>query len=93
MPVRIEPTPHPQTLGEFQRLDWTLRGGCSRCDLWDVPDVDIAAAVARHGAGYPTRQFMLDLHCEKCGDKMGLLPRSPEQREKEEVVMRGVLAR
>lgn len=83
---------YPQTLGEFIRLDWTMRGGCSRCDLWEVPDVDIATAAARLGADYPTGQFMLDLHCEKCGDKIGLLTRSPEQRAKDDAVMRRVLS-
>jgi hypothetical protein len=40
----------------------------------------MVTALARHGADYPTGQFMLEIHCRKCGDKIGLLAESPEDR-------------
>lgn len=74
------PNSHPQTLGEFVRLGWSMRWACSRCDMTDIRKADMAAAVARYGAGYPTSQFMRDMHCRKCGHKIGLLTESPEER-------------
>jgi len=36
--------------------------------------------LVRHGADYPTNKFMLEMLCRKCGDKIGLLAESPEDR-------------
>ena len=74
------PNGHPQTLGEFVRLDWSMRWSCNRCNLTDMHKADMATALERHGPNYPTNKFMLDLHCRKCGDKISLLTESPEDR-------------
>ena len=41
---------------------------------------DMATALKRHGPDYPTNKFMLEMHCRKCGNKIGLLAESPEDR-------------
>lgn len=73
------PNDHPQTLGEYVRLDWSMRWSCSACDP-TVQYMDMTAARDRHGADYPTDKFMLELHCSKCGHKIGLLTESPAER-------------
>jgi hypothetical protein len=57
-----------------------MRWSCDRCNLTDIRKADMVAAVARYGADYSTSQFMRDLHCRKCGRKIGLLTESPEER-------------
>jgi hypothetical protein len=79
-PRRRGPNEHPQTLGEFVRLDWSIRRSCVHCDLTDMRKADMVTALKRHGPHYPTSQFMLEMHCRKCGDKIGLLVESPEDR-------------
>ncbi len=74
------PNGHPQTLGEFVRLDWSIRWSCHRCNLTDMRKADMATALKRHGPNYPTNKFMLEMVCRKCGDKIGLLAESPEDR-------------
>lgn len=74
------PNDHPQTLGEFVGLDWSMRWSCTRCNLTDIRKADMATAMQRHGAGYSTSQFMREMHCRKCGSKIGLLTESPEDR-------------
>lgn len=74
------PDDHPQTLGEFVRLEWSMRWSCDKCDLTNVRYLDMEAVRDCFGPDYPTDKFMLDLHCEKCGRKIGLLTESPEER-------------
>ncbi len=74
------PNNHPQTLGEFVRLDWSMRWGCSHCDLTNVAKLDVEAALDHYGEYYSTSQFMRDLRCRKCDRKIGLLTESPEDR-------------
>jgi len=75
------PNSYPQTLGEYIRLDWGMRWSCTKCDLTNVRYLNMIAIRDRYGADYSTSQFMRDLHCTKCGRKIGLLTESPEERE------------
>jgi hypothetical protein len=40
------PNGHPQTLGEFVRLDWSIRWSCVRCNLTDMLKADMMTALA-----------------------------------------------
>jgi hypothetical protein len=77
--MRRGPNDRPKTLGDFVRLDWSMRWSCDRCDI-TVRYLDMEAARDRYGADYSLQRFMGDLHCEKCGTKIGLLTESPEDR-------------
>ena len=72
---------YPKTLGEFHRLGWIMRASCSRCDLTETWEVDFPAVIAQHGADYSTGELMLNLMCDHCGDKLGLLNMSPEEQK------------
>jgi hypothetical protein len=71
------PEKPPPTIGEFVAQGWKMRGGCYECfsinDWW----IDMAAEVAKFGAGKPLDDWMLAAMCPKCGKKLGLGWRSP----------------
>lgn len=89
---RRAPGSYPKTLGEFVRLGWTMLGGCSCMTGLDVKPLDMEAALQTFGPDYPTRQWMIDEKCPKCGIKLGLLDQSPEEVKASRAVMRAVMA-
>jgi hypothetical protein len=92
MSPRRGPSSYPKALGEFVRLGWTMRGGCSCSAGLGAAALDMEAAVRTFGADYPTRQWMIDEKCPKCGTKLGLLDMSPEEVQAGIEAMRAVMA-
>jgi hypothetical protein len=80
------PNDHPQTLGEFVRLDWSVRASCI-CSIAEQQLPDLPAALAIYGPHYPSSQFLSDMKCRRCGEKLGYLTQSPEDRERDRVLL------
>lgn len=71
----------PPTLGEFQAAGWIMQTLCTHCDGIDKKTVDMAVEIAKHGADYPTDEWMRAACCAKCDRKLSMYDMSPEYQK------------
>jgi hypothetical protein len=69
--------PETMTIGEFAAGGWRMETLCQRCDGIAKKAVDMAAEVAKYGADYPLKRWMLDAKCPRCTTKLSMYHWAP----------------
>ncbi len=71
----------PPTLAAFVAADWTLDWLCTACNVYEWNTIDLISAIQSLGPAYPTRTFMTEFKCPRCGRKASMADRSPKDRK------------